>query len=412
MFIKKIIVVVLTVLAISGSAPLRANTVLQPNDIVAICGDSITQQKLYSVYIEDYLMMCQPIPNIQAVQFGKNGAGAYVLNKDIAGLIPFHPTVATMLFGMNDGQYQPLNEERANGYRKGTADSIQGLKRIGVRVVLVGSPDAVYGADMYNVTLASLGDIARDEATKAGVLYVDNHALMDGVLKKIAPNLPADLGKLYFDVHPEPVGHMMMTYSFLKGLGCEGAIGTITVDLAQNQATGTPGQKILAVHDGSVDVESTRYPFCFHGDPAKLSSDTASILKYLPFNQELNRYTLIVHGLTTAQAKVTWGTRSVVLNAGELLKGVNLADLFVPNNPFSAAFDKVDRAVCQKQAVETTLTWEYLADIGRLKQAIPAQSALLDDIATGGYEEVARLNKAAAATIVPVRHTIKIEPLP
>ncbi len=35
---------------------LRADPVLRPNDVVAICGDSITQRKVYSIYIEDYLL--------------------------------------------------------------------------------------------------------------------------------------------------------------------------------------------------------------------------------------------------------------------------------------------------------------------------------------------------------------------
>ena len=31
---------------------------LQAQDFVAVCGDSITEQKQYSVFIEDYLLMC------------------------------------------------------------------------------------------------------------------------------------------------------------------------------------------------------------------------------------------------------------------------------------------------------------------------------------------------------------------
>ena len=59
----------------------------------------------------------------------------------------------------------------------------------------------------------------------------------------------------------------------LKALGCDGAIGTITVDLAGGTATGGDGQKILSCQNGSVDIESTRYPFCLTGsfdkpDPA------------------------------------------------------------------------------------------------------------------------------------------------
>ena len=38
-------------------APERAEVLLKSNDRLAICGDSITEQKMYSRIIEDYLTM-------------------------------------------------------------------------------------------------------------------------------------------------------------------------------------------------------------------------------------------------------------------------------------------------------------------------------------------------------------------
>ena len=37
-------------------------------------------------------------------------------------------------------------------------------------------------------------------------------------------------------VHPAANGHLIMAYAFLKGLGCDGNVGTITLDLAGNHA--------------------------------------------------------------------------------------------------------------------------------------------------------------------------------
>jgi hypothetical protein len=39
---------------------------LRAGDLVGICGDSITEQKIYSVDIADYLLMCQPKPKLVA----------------------------------------------------------------------------------------------------------------------------------------------------------------------------------------------------------------------------------------------------------------------------------------------------------------------------------------------------------
>jgi len=44
-----------------------ADFALQPNDMLAITGDSITAQHYYSAIVEDYLLMCQPTPGLGGV---------------------------------------------------------------------------------------------------------------------------------------------------------------------------------------------------------------------------------------------------------------------------------------------------------------------------------------------------------
>ena len=53
-----------------------AGLVLQPNDMLAITGDSITAQHYYSAILEDYLIMCQPTPGLSVAQFGWAGETA------------------------------------------------------------------------------------------------------------------------------------------------------------------------------------------------------------------------------------------------------------------------------------------------------------------------------------------------
>ncbi len=404
----------LCVLAVHGGEPL-----VRPGDLVAVCGDSITQQKLYSVYIEDYLLMCRPVEEVRTLQFGYNGAPAYNLRERTPrDLALFRPAVVTTLYGMNDGQYQPLNDERANGFRKGMSDSIEELKKIGVRTIIVGSPSCVEWAKradntkMYNTTLASLGEISHELAKQHGVVFADVHGVMAEATAKAKAAYGPDFGLGGDGTHVGPSGHLMIAYAFLKAMGFDGAIGTITVDLGANKAEGTPGQKIVSAKDGVIEVESTRYPFCFQGDPEKAEPTTANVLKFLPFNEDLNRYLLIVRGLKAGRAKVTWGTQSREFSAADLEKGVNLAASFIPDNPFAAPFVKVEAAVFAKQAHETTLTWQFLSAAARLKKAIPSQEATIDAIQQGGFEQDQRLAKEAAAQVAPVRHTITIEPVP
>src|SRR5436309_11296314 len=112
-----------------------------------------------------------------------------------------------------------------------------------------------------------------------------------------------------------------MAYAFLKALGCDGEIGTITVDLAGNKATGSAGHEIKSVENGVVTIESSRYPFCFSGDP-KSPDGTRSIIAFFPFNDDLNRFKLVVTGARSDQYKVTWGESSKEFSATELGKGI------------------------------------------------------------------------------------------
>src|SRR5208283_5778211 len=90
---------------------------LHKGDTVAVIGDSITEQKIYSMFIEDYLLMCRPAADLRATQFGWGGetAGGF-LGRMANDCLPFHPTVATTCYGMNDGGYSPENPAKAKAY--------------------------------------------------------------------------------------------------------------------------------------------------------------------------------------------------------------------------------------------------------------------------------------------------------
>ena len=116
---------------------------LHDNDAVAVCGDSITEQKRYSVYMEDYLLMCKPKSNVHAMQFGWGGEVVGGFLGRMSNVLRFPVTVATTFYGMNDGGYAALTDERAKLYRDGTKSIVDTFKKSGVRFIVVGSPGVV-----------------------------------------------------------------------------------------------------------------------------------------------------------------------------------------------------------------------------------------------------------------------------
>jgi lysophospholipase L1-like esterase len=403
-------------------APLGADG-LRPGDVVAICGDSITKQALYSTFIETYLLACQPIKSVHVQQFGLNRETSWrFLTRIDSELLPFHPTVATLFYGMNDGGYTSVDPVRQEDYRRAMTEIVARLRRGGVRFIVIGSPGAVdsntfdrnviadISAQEYNTeTLAGLADIARHVAAEQRVLYADVHRIFSETMARAK----AEYGPGYHvagadGVHPAANGHLIIAYAFLRALGCDGQIATISVGLGQNQATATEGHRVLSVTGDTVEIESTRYPFCFYGrrdDP----DGTRGIIDLLPFNSDLNRFRLVVDGVTAGRFKVTWGKISKIFSANELARGINLAAEFL-DNPFSGPFKAVENAVRRKQELETQGMRSVWHGAGRRQE--PNERAVLEKLSAGAVEEARALEVDARDAIKPVRHTLKIQRVP
>ena len=387
---------------------------------VAILGDSITEQKIYSQYIELYLVACNPQLGLRVMQFGWSGDTAQGMARRIPNdLLPFKPTFVTTLYGMNDGGYRAYDDNNSAFYDAGMRSIVTQLKAANA-VVLVGSPGAVDSktyhnnpdaARVYNDTLAKFGEIDQKIAAENGMPYVSVHDPMMDAMAKAKAALGEDFQVCGGDgVHPAADGQLCMAYAFLKGMGFDGDLGTITVDM-KGDATAVNGHKVLSAKDGVVEVESSRYPFCFLGNDNPSDSATpSSILPYLPFNQDMNRLTLVVKNLGAEQAKVTWGTDSKVYSRADLEKGVNLAADF-RHNPFVPAFQKMQQAVAAKQNYETYMIKSAITTYPALVGMLPNDAdvaAAVDTIEKKLWAHEEALMDAEIAAMAPVKHTITI----
>lgn len=399
-----------------GLLSAQAECLIKPGDRVAINGDSITAQRMYSVFLEEYLLACQPVPNLKTDNFGTGGATAgYFRDRIETDILPFKPNVSTSCFGMNDGHYQPIRKENQDAYRTALLAALNKLKAAGVQTFFVAGPGCVdpaifkketVSADDYNATLKDLSGIAREVAGQIGGVFVDVHGTMFETMTRAKA---AHASEAFFrggdGVHPAPTSHLAMAYAFLKAIGCDGAIGTITVDLAANKAEATPGHKIVSVNQGAVTVESSRYPFCFVG-----TIDASAVLPYLPFNQDLNRYQLVVKGLRAPSAKVTWGPTSKQFTAEQLAQGINLAAEFL-QNPFCEKFTALQEAVLCQQGIEQPMAADLINKFKRLAAQQPDQKELLDGITATCMDLQNKVSDLSGGRVVPVTHTIKIEPV-
>jgi hypothetical protein len=416
----KVFLPILAAFVVSALIPLRADLLVQPNDRVLVACDVPLDQGMASVDIAAYFLMCQPVDGLTVIGMPGDGVESF-MHRIPVDVAPWNPTVALISHGVGDGRVGKDDRDYTFYHPTYLGQTLDALKKIGVRTIVLGSASAVDSsipqgnipAKTYNDNLAAFRDEDRDIATKAGLPFVDVFGATFDTMNKAkaafgaAYNFGGDGGSA---LHRN--GQLVVAWAFLKALGADGNIGTITVDLSNNTATGTPGQKIVSVQAGSVNVESTRYPYCFTTSPpyAPGVDVTSDIVTVFPFNQDLNRYLLVVKGLTGKNAKVTWGTESRELAASDLAQGVNLAAAFAGHTPFNDVFNHiVDRLWQQqlKQFVWNDGTISHLDDIKKMAPGAP-----VDQLLAGIRAQDAKNFSDTKAMMVPIDHTIKIEPEP
>ena len=393
-------------------APEPKGLLLKTGDRYAICGDSITEQKMYSRLLEAYLAAARPDLQVECRQYGWSGetAGGFFgrMKNDV---LRFQPTIASTCYGMNDFRYVPFEKSIGEDYRKNQTKVVQAFKAAGARVVL-GSSGTIHSVppwvksargtwETLNLALLQFRNINIEVAEAEQVTFADVYwpMLAKGfeMRAKYGDSFKLEGGD---GVHPGWSGHVMMAAAYLKALGLDGNLGMVEVDLAARTAQGSAGQRIVPGQGGALTLISDRLPCVFEaGDVAK-DGTIAAGLALADFHQRFNRLTLKVKGAQAAQVKVTWGGQAKVFDRGALEVGVNLAVEF-PQGPLKPAFDQIWKAVGDKQAFET----RQIKTLFRSPEAKKDMEA----VAKSSELEHAKLVAALKAAYAPAETSLAIE---
>ena len=392
------------------NAPETNKLLLKKGDRLAICGDSITEQKMYSLIMETYLTVCEPDLDVSIRQYGWGGETASgFLGRMKNDCLRFDPTIATTCYGMNDHRYVPYTDEIGKNYHDNMLAVVKLFKEHGTKVVL-GSPGCVGKKPWWqgdpkittkalNLNLLNLRNMDIEIAAQQNISFADVYMPLFLSMFKAQNLYGSDFHVAGDDgVHPDWAGHLIMAYAFLDALGLDGEIGTITVDLKGNKASAGDGHKIESVDDGVVTITSSRYPFCDKGAPDVHGSSRAG-MTLVPFNEELNRLILKVKNTSASNYKIAWGQWEKTYTADQLKSGINLAADFV-ENPFSKPFEAVTDAIRKKQDYETK----------QIKSLFHGPEGEADMDAVIELSEKARKQFVENVTksFQPVKHTISI----
>ncbi len=395
-------------------APAPGPLLLQEGDRLAICGDSITEQKMYSRLIETYLTACVPELKITVRQFGWSGEKTDgFLRRMEKDCLTFNPTVATLSYGMNDSRYRPFDVTNGRWYEDHYTAIVRRFKERNVRVV-VGSPGCagklatwvksrVGTLQQHNLHLCALRDIAIGVAEQEGVRFADVFWPMYQAQVFAPDQHNATEQDPYWvagedGIHPGWAGHVVMAWAMLRSFGLDGQIAEVVVDLQSGHVQASSGHRVDSFTDGTVTLTSSRYPFCASGHPDDHDS-VRSGLTLVPFDQELNRFVLKVNTDRKGSYRIQWGESVREFSSDRLAEGINLAVEF-PVNPFCGAFERVSEAVWAKQVYETE----------QIKRRLHSREARDDFDAVVRETELVRqpLADAVAAAMQPVTHSLSI----
>jgi lysophospholipase L1-like esterase len=224
---------------------------LKDGDRVVFYGDSITDQRLYTTFVETFAVTRYPGRKMTFVHSGwggdrvGGGGGGPIdvrLKRDV---IAYHPTVVTVMLGMNDAAYRLFDTAIFQTYSEGYKRLVETLKAAlpGVRLTLIRpSPfDDVTRAPNfeggYNGVLVRFGDLVADLAKKEGADVADLNAPVVAATRRAFATDPKLAPKLNPDrVHPGPAGQLLMAAALLTAWQAPALVTSVAIDADGGQA--------------------------------------------------------------------------------------------------------------------------------------------------------------------------------
>ncbi len=387
--------------AVPATSPAKA-FYLHPGDRVLFYGDSITEQRYYPVAVETYVRTRYPNLHVKFVDSAVGGArvtGNWAVHSEAQSLqrdvYPFHPTVVTIMLGMNDAMYRPFDQSIFDTYTRGYTYIVTQLQKHlpGVKIVLIqpspwddvthkpswfNNPDHLPGG--YNDTLLRYCAFVRKLGAEHHFMVVNFNTPIVDLLKQAEAFDPTLAKKLIPGrIHPGASTQLFMAQLLLKAWHAPATVSTVSIDAQTHHIQGTDNTHVTGLivtptriswnqSDKSLPypimtLHSTRWPQ-FPPDPF-LSYPTDLYWKLPPLTgdklnpvaqlvtqdthmyQRLDAETLQISGLTgNAYTLNIDGAPIGTFTAGQLSQGINLARY---QTPMMDQADKVLTAVWHEE---------------------------------------------------------------
>jgi hypothetical protein len=337
-----------------ASSVLGGDFLIKDGDRVVFLGDSITEQRLYTTYVEAYSLTRYPKWNLTFRNVGWGGDTSWLRQRahpdekqlfaadesaqqkmveDSVGrglkrdVLPLKPSFVTVKFGMNDHSYQPFREDIFKAYVRSQTEIAKVLKEHGARVAFL-TPQPIEekradpDKDARNESLRRFCDGLKEVASKQGATFVDQFDPYMAIMMHERGGNPTAVIGGGDAVHPGPIGQTIMAWIILKGLGGTPTVSQADMDYADKRSSSHQCEvDNLKIGDGAVSFDRLDEAL-----PMPIDSRAEASLKLAPILDELDLYELRITHLPEGTYDVSIdGEKTANASAAELAKGLNLA---------------------------------------------------------------------------------------
>jgi hypothetical protein len=355
----RLVIILISTLTLSLSVK-AGDFLIHDGDRVVFLGDSITEQRLYTTYVEAYALTRHPKWSLTFRNTGWGGDTAWLRQRfhpdekklfaaddatqqkmveDSVGrglardVLPLKPTFVTIKFGMNDHAYQAFREDIFHAYVRSQTEEAKVLEAHGARVAFL-TPQPIEdikkgGAnpdkDERNISLRKFCDGLKEVAAKNNAAFVDQFdPYMAMLLRERADNPPKNIGG-GDAVHPGPIGHTVMAWAVLKGLGATALVSHAEIDATAKKVVST---EACRVSDLKADGDTVSFDRLDDALPMPIDERAETALKLAPILDDLDDLSLKVTGLAEGKYQVSIDGKPVAeVTSGDLARGWNYADV-------------------------------------------------------------------------------------
>ena len=387
-------------------------------DRVVMIGDSITEQHLYSNYVEMWTVTRFPKWKITFRNVGIGGDRSVGGNSRFARDVLLHkPTAMTVDFGMNDGSYREFSDQTFKPYMDGLQGMADQATAANIRTAWV-TPQPLDNDEQgktaltgYNQTLEKFSEGVRAISEKNSGKFVDQFhpylQVLDAARSKADKYNRITAGDA---VHPGPPGQALMAASILKGMNFPSLVAAVEIDAKQNKVVSQENCTVEGLQATATSVKFKKLDKALPFFP----EDASSILPWTPILDELNDYKIQVTGLAPGKYKVRIDSVDVAeLSAESLGAGVDIAAEVLKSGPIADQAKKVKEAVENKnryhhdqifRGVVLTGVPEWIYSVVPREQLEEKKNALVNE----RLEKVAQLDVQVAESLKMQAHYFEI----